>query len=67
MSTAIEYATVIHGDDGSHEVSLPCCGETVHLPRVDRTLVCQSCHRELTDHEEIAGTDPVICVFCYTH
>jgi hypothetical protein len=65
MSLTIEHGTVIHGEDGSHTVSLPGCEEIVHLPRHNQLPVCTSCNRELASSEEIADLDPTICVFCY--
>lgn len=63
----IERATVIHGRDGGHCITLPCCGETIFVPaRRDRIAVCRSCHRDLTDVQDVGSADPPVCVWCYT-
>ena len=66
MAVRVEQATVIHGEDGGHVITLPCCGETVYVRSEKTATVCRSCHREITSLDDLASLDPVICVFCYT-
>jgi hypothetical protein len=66
MAVSVELATVIHGEDGGHVITLPCCGETVYVRPKEHARICRSCHREIVDTEDLASADPAICVSCYT-
>ena len=65
VQTAVQ-GSIVRLEDGAYRISLPEYGEVIVVPPKDRLPVCRSCHRELTDIEEIALADPFICVRCYT-
>jgi hypothetical protein len=66
MTVSVHQATVIHTEDGRHIITLPCCGETVYVKSTGPTTICRSCHREIAHAEDLASSNPAICVTCYT-
>ena len=65
MLVRTENASVVRLENGTYRLSLPGYGEVVIALPEEPVHICRSCHRELTDTDEIALTVPTVCVRCY--
>jgi len=65
MTLTLEHVPVIHVENGDHCIILPCCGKTLLLPAELEPVVCRSCHREISDNDDLAS-ESLVCARCYT-